>query len=188
MEDLRRMMKFATKYEKEFASYMMDCAAETLENDCARLSKELSVFHARDKELDRLFSTLYEDNVSGKISDDRFSRMSAGYEREQGELGEKIKKAQFGLSEMEGKAATVEGFLKAVRQYTRIKKLTARMLNELIERIEVHQAERVDGTWVQRVSIHYHCVGAIDVPDMEQVPFKAVEVNTRKGVSVKSVL
>ncbi|MEG2619897.1 MAG: DUF4368 domain-containing protein, partial [Oscillospiraceae bacterium] len=79
-----------------------------------------------------------------------------------------------------------ETFLTAVRRYTRVKKLNARMLNDLIEKIEVHQAVKVDGKWVQKLTIRYRCVGMIDVPNLEKAPFKPFELKTRKGVSVRN--
>ena len=75
-------------------------------------------------------------------------------------------------------------FLGTVRKYTRAKKLTPRMLNELIEKIEVHQSEKIDGKTVQRLTIHYTCVGVIDIPDLDKIPENNVSVHTRQGVDV----
>ena len=58
------------------------------------------------------------------------------------------------------------------------------MLNELIESIEVHQAEKINGVWEQRLTIHFNCVGVIDIPDNMTVPHPRVTMNTRKGVFV----
>ena len=139
---------------------------------------------ARDEELDGLFERIYEDNLSGKLSDDRFAKMSRRYETEQKELAEKIKVLRAEIDKLSSKAVTSDMFIATVRKYTRAKKLTPRMLNELIEKIEVHQAEKIDGVWVQKLTIHYNCVGAIFVPDIETLPVPAVTVNTRKGVFV----
>lgn len=73
-------------------------------------------------------------------------------------------------------------FISTVRKYTRAKKLTQRMVNELIDHIEVHQAEKVDGVWEQRLTIRYNCVGVIDIP--ETLPMPDITMNTRKGVFV----
>lgn len=78
-------------------------------------------------------------------------------------------------------------FISTVRKYTRAKKLTARMLNELIQRIEVHQAEKVNGVWEQHLTIHYHCAGAITIPEDLSITMPEVTVNTRKGVYVSYV-
>lgn len=75
-------------------------------------------------------------------------------------------------------------FVSLVRKYTRARKLTPRMLNELVEKIEVYNAERIDGEWVQRLCIHYNCVGAMTIPCDLELPMPDVTVNTRKGVFV----
>ena len=71
-----------------------------------------------------------------------------------------------------------------VRKYTRTRKLTPRMLNELVEKIEVFNAEKIDGVWEQRLRIHYNCVGTIEIPTVLPLPIPEVSVNTRKGVVV----
>ena len=73
-------------------------------------------------------------------------------------------------------------FISAVRKYTR-----ARMLNVLIEKIEVHQAEKVDGVWQQKLTIHYHCVGVVSIPQALLLPMPDITMNTRKGIYVSYV-
>ena len=75
-------------------------------------------------------------------------------------------------------------FMATVRKYTRARRLTQRMLNELIDHIEVHQAEKVDGVHIQKLTIHYNCVGSIEIPDMLTLPEPDVLIQTRKGVAV----
>ena len=79
-------------------------------------------------------------------------------------------------------------FISLVRKYTRAKKLTPRMLNELVEKIEVFNAEKVNGVWEQRLRIHYNCVGTIEIPSALPLPTPDVSVNTRKGVVVNYAL
>jgi hypothetical protein len=79
---------------------------------------------------------------------------------------------------------TSDTFIKTVRKYTRAKKLSELMLNELIDYIEVHHAERIDGMKTQKLTIHYNCVGVIEVPDLKKIPETEVMLNTRKGVNV----
>ena len=146
--------------------------------------KELKALLARDEELDDLFERIYEDNVSGKISDERFSRMSRRYEDEQKELTEKIKQLRSEIEKQSNRTMTTDMFISLVRKYTRAKKLTPRMLNELIEKIEVFNAEKVNGVWEQRLRIHYNCVGTIEIPSALPLPTPDVSVNTRKGVVV----
>ena len=132
----------------------MGSSQESVALDRKLKEKELAALQARDEELDGLFERIYEDNVSGKLSDDRFAKMSRRYEAEQKELSEKIKALRSDMDKLSSKTMTTDMFISTVRKYTRAKKLTPRMLNELIDRIEVHQAEKIDGEWVQKLTIH----------------------------------
>lgn len=98
------------------------------------------------------------------------------------ETGRPIENAYVTIEKSTSQAVTADMFISIVRKYTRAKKLTPRMLNELIEKIEVHQAEKVDGVWEQHLTIQYNCIGAIDIPDVLPLPYPEVSVNTRKGV------
>lgn len=88
------------------------------------------------------FACKYEDNLSGKVSDERFQRMSVNYDNEQKDLRERLTRLNNILNELFGKASSTEKFVEAVRKYTRVKKLTARTVTELIEHIEVHHTEK----------------------------------------------
>lgn len=182
--EIKRLTKFASRYEDDFVKAVMGSTQERTELDRRLLKKELSTLQARDKELDGLFERIYEDNVSGKLSDERFSKMSRRYEDEQKEISEKMNLLRTELDKLGSKAMTSDAFLSIVRKYTRAKKLTPRMLNELIEKIEVHQAEKIDGVWEQKLTIRYNCVGAIFIPDTDCLPIPDVTVNTRRGVFV----
>ena len=182
--EIRRLTKFASQYEDLFTQAVIGHSQQSVELDRKLKQKELAVMQARDEELDGLFERIYEDNVSGKLSDDRFAKMSRRYEEEQKELSEKLKALRAELEKQSHKAMSTDMFITTVRKYTRAKKLTPRMLNELIEKIEVHQAEKIDGVWEQRLTIHYNCVGTIFIPDVLPLPAPEVSVNTRKGVVV----
>ena len=148
---------------------------------------EVRSLMARDKELDRIVERLYEDNLSGKISDGRFQRMSANYDNEQKDLRERLTSLNDLLDELNGKSSSTEKFVNAVRKYTRVKKLTARMVSELIEHIEVHHTEKVDGVKTQKLVIYYNCIGAIEIPDDVPIPEADITIKTRKGVEVTYV-
>ena len=182
--EIRRLTKFASLYEDEFLKAVIGHSQQAAETDRKLKEKELKSLLARDEELDGLFERIYEDNVSGKLSDDRFARMSRRYEDEQKELSEKIKKLRSEIEKQSSQAMTTDMFISLVRKYTRARKLTPRMLNELVEKIEVYNAEKIDGIWEQRLRIHYNCVGEITIPSMLPLPIPDVTVNTRKGVFV----
>ena len=182
--EIHRLTKFASLYEDEFLKAVIGHSQQAAETDRKLKEKELKALLARDEELDGLFERIYEDNVSGKLSDDRFAKMSRRYEDEQKELAEKIKKLRSEIEKQSSQAMTTDMFISLVRKYTRARKLTPRMLNELVEKIEVYHAEKIDGVWEQRLRIHYNCVGEITIPKMLPLPIPDVTVNTRKGVFV----
>ena len=182
--EIRRLTKYAGLYEDDFLKEVIGHSRQAEETERRLKEKELKSLLARDDELDGLFERIYEDNVSGKLSDDRFAKMSRRYEEEQKELSEKIKKLRSEIEKQNSRATSTDMFVSIVRKYTRARKLTPRMLNELVEKIEVYNAEKIDGEWVQRLRIHYNCVGEMNIPNEPALPIPAVTVNTKKGVFV----
>lgn len=168
--EIRRLTKFATQYETEFAQIVIGHSIKAAEQEQRMKQKELNSLIARDKELDTLFEKIYEDNVSGKISDERFSKLSVKYDTE--------------LAKKQNKSVSTDMFITSVRKYTRARKLTTKMLNELIEKIEVYQAEEIDGKRIQRLKIHYNCIGSIEIPNIDKLPENNVSVHTRQGVDI----
>lgn len=182
--EIRRLTRFASKYETEFVKAVMGHSQQAVINGMNSKQRELNSLVTRDKELDGLFERMYEDNVNGKISDERFQRMTKRYEDEQKELLERIKILKAELESASSHSMTTDMFIATVSKYTRTRKLTPRMLNELIERIEVYHAEKVNGVQTQKIRIHYNCVGSIEIPDALPLPEPDVCINTRKGVAV----
>ena len=182
--EVHRLACFANEYENDFIKAMVGRSAKVAENDRVRKKRELDGLLARDGELDMLFERLYEDNVSGKIDDARFAKMSKRYEQEQGENAKKIKALRLELKKLEDKRMDVDTFLETVRRYTDATTITKRMVAELIEYIEVYPAVKEDGVTNQRVTIHYNCIGAFEVPDRRKIPERDILLETRKGVAL----
>ncbi|MCY1715323.1 DUF4368 domain-containing protein, partial [Caproiciproducens galactitolivorans] len=113
-----------------------------------------------------------------------FSKMNKQYEDEQSDLSGRIKILRTELDKESHRTAGTDMFIATVRKYTRARKLTPSMLNELINHIEVHQAEKVNGVYVQKLTIHYNCIGSIEIPDVSSLPEPDVLIQTRKGVAV----
>ena len=182
--EIRRLTQFASRYETDFVKAAIGQSQQNAEAERQAMRQELKTLQKRDSELDNLFERIYEDNVSGKITDERFSKMSIKYETEQAELTERIKSLKVELEKETDKSMTTDIFIAKVRKYTRAKKLTQRMLNELVDYIEVHNAEKLDGVHVQKLKIHYNCVGSIEIPNILPLPQPEVLIQTRKGVAV----
>ena len=182
--EIKRLACFASEYENDFIKAMIGRSAKVAENATLRKQRELDALTARDRELDMLFERLYEDNVSGKIDDARFAKMSKRYEQEQGENAKKIKALRLELKKDESKRMDIDDFLETIRRYTDATTITKRMVAELIDHIEVYHAEKQDGVTNQRVVIHYNCIGAFDVPDRRKIPEADIIMETRKGVAL----
>ena len=182
--EVNRLAAFSSEYEDDFIKAIMGRSAKVAENTRVRKQRELDGLLARDKELDMLFERLYEDNVAGKIDDARFAKMAKRYEQEQGENGKRIKALRLELKQSESKRMDINDFLTTVWRYINAAKITKRMVGELIDHIDVYQAEKQDGVTTQRVVIHYNCIGAFDVPDRRKIPEADIIMETRKGVAV----
>ena len=131
--EIHRLTKFADEYEDDFVKAMIGQSAKLAESNRAKKQRELEKLTARDKELDTLFERLYEDNVSGKIDDARFAKMSKRYEQEQGEVSGKIKSLRLELKKDSSKQMTADDFLETVRRYSDAQELTRRMVTEPID-------------------------------------------------------
>ena len=182
--EIRRLTKFASRYEDAFVKAVIGYSQQAATTQKQLKQKELNGLLARDREIDSIIEHLYEDNIAGKLSDERFMKMSKKYEQEQSELFTLTKSLRAEVEQESDKAMTTDIFIATVRKYTRARKLTERMLNELIDRIEVHHAEKVDGVHVQKLKIHYSCVGTLEIPDALPLPEPDVLLQTRKGVAV----
>ena len=182
--EVHRLACFANEYENDFIKAMVGRSAKVAENERVRKKRELDALLARDRELDTLFERLYEDNVSGKIDDARFSKMAKRYEQEQGENAGRIKTLRVEVKKLDEKRMDVEDFLETVRRYTDATTITKRMVAELIDHIEVYPAVKEDGATNQRVTIHYNCIGVFEVPDRRKIPERDILLETRRGVAL----
>ena len=182
-QEIRRLIKFAKQDEQELAKVIMGQAEQSNAENRKRKQNELYKLNARNREIDKVFNRLYEDNINGKIDDNRFASMSKQYTEEQNEVKGKIKALSDELDKEDSKAMTADMFISTVRKYTKAKKLTERMPNELIERIEVYDKVKVDGEHRQSIIIHYACGGEIAIPE-EVSPWPEVTIKLRQGVIV----
>ena len=184
LSEVRRLTRFACQHEDVFTRAVADYSKNAMETDQRIRESELRALMARDKELDVLYERIYEDNVLGKISDDRFKKLADKYEDEQRSIAERITELKQKFDEATSRVANTDTFLAAVRKYTKIKKLTPRIIAELIDHIEVHQAEIVEGGQIQRIVIVYNCIGSIEIPEEVNIPLPQIQMATRQGVTV----
>lgn len=172
LEHLGRTVQYVREYEDEFVKSMGEKSTADRKKEISAKRRTLTQAQRRMEELDMLFQRIYEDNVSGKISDERFEKLSGGYEAEQKDLQEKTDALQAELTGQEEQAMSLDRFLATVKKYTEVKELTPTVLNEFVEKIIVHAPDKSSGKRVQQVEIHYNCVGVTELPDMNETNSK----------------
>ena len=184
LSELRRIVKLAKVDKDALAKSLMDTVASKVSEQCASLKGGIDALRARDAELDCLFQRIYEDKVLGELSAERFAQLSKTYETEQLDGRSKIAQMEDELCELESKTIRTEDFIKMAQDCKTIKRLTRKLLHQFIDWIEIHQAEKVDGVYLQRIDIFYNCVGAIRLSEEvnDAVPVKEIALDTRKGV------
>lgn len=187
LSEVRRLTRFAMIYEDAFTTAIADYSKKVAETEQNLRQGEIKALISRDTELDVIFEKLYEDNVSGKITDERFKKLSQKYEDEQQSISQRIEQLKEKFDEIDCKISQTQSFVDAVKKYLRIRKLNSRIISELIEKIEVFNSEIVNGVRTQKVIIHYNCVGSIEIPDNLDLPKPQISLNTRKGVTINYI-
>lgn len=184
MLELKRLAKYLESHEEEFAKLLAEKTNADMLAEQKTLETELNRAIARNEMLTSLFAKTYEDNVSGKLSDEMYMELSHKYEVERLELKTKIfeyKECLAKISEME---QNKDDFLKSVRKFMEMESLTAPMLRELIDHIDVYEKEGGKKNYTQRIVIYYRFVGYLELPSSDDENYKA---NTRKGVDVEYI-
>lgn len=161
-ENLWRTFLNITAYEQEFVKKQLDCYSAEKNKELAAKRRELEKSKQRITDIDRLIQRLYEDNVSGKVSDERFGTLSSTYEAEQQELRKKVPELESYLVTETDKTVNLQKFVQKVKNITEPKELTPELVHEFIEKIVVHEAKYLDNKRYQIVDIHYNGVGIID--------------------------
>lgn len=164
LENIQKVVSYMKNYEDLFIQEQLAKSSQDELKQISKNKKELEQAKKRIIEIDTLFQHIYEDNISGKLTDERFRNLSFNYDKEQQELKTKIEQLSKEINNTEKKTTDLTQFISNVKKYTEITELTPEILNELIEKILVHQAEKVNGKKVQEIDIYYRGVGIISFP------------------------
>lgn len=174
LENLREVVSYVKAYEDEFVQMVMDADIKQKSKELAKKKRVLSDKEKRYTQLDGLFQRIYEDNVSGKLSDERFVKLSQGYEAEQKDLQSEIEALRMELSQEKQQSVNVKSFLSTVKKYTEIPELTSEIVHEFIDRIIVHEADKSSGKRIQEIEIIYNHIGVFDRSKVNVYMGKAV--------------
>lgn len=163
--DLQRVLGIAKGKETEFVSMLQEKNKKMTKSDLSEKAKECDEAEKRIAVLDRIIQNLYEDKVSGTLSEERFIKLSKNYESEQAELTDKVKFLKDELMAVQKETADINKFMRLIKRYTEITELNAEIVRTFIDKIYVHKGEKAQGGHRQTIEIIYNCVGAI--PEME---------------------
>ena len=170
LEAIQKVAKYVAEYEPVFLYLFAKKNTLGRETTIRTMKTKIEKSKQRIKELDMLIERIYEDNVLGKISDDRFYRMSANYEKEQKELLAAVEHDEQKVREAEQEKINLNVFLTAIRECTDLKELTPTIVNTLIKRIDVHNSTKDEhGHKHVPIDIYFTAVGIINIPTEEEL-------------------
>lgn len=164
LTQIQLMLEYLYMFEDEFVKCMIDKSSKDKKKEIAAKRRLCERNKKRITELDAIFKRIYEDNLNDKLSDERFLKLSADYEAEQKRLILETADIETEFEKSEETVNNVEYFLKIVRQYTDISELSARVVNDLIDKIVIGAPVKINGQRIQSVDIYYTAVGVIDIP------------------------
>ncbi len=164
--NLKKITAYAAKHEKQFMKLLVQQNEDGGKRRNAARKKELDAAEKRIGELSAIFKRLYEDSVAGRITDERFSELSADYEAEQRQVRAHAAELQAELSKAQEASVNAERFMNIVRRHISFEELTPTLLREFIEKIVVHECSYDENKHRrQEIEIYYSFVGKVDLPD-----------------------
>ena len=169
LEDLRRTVRFAKSQKQTFLQFLQNNADEKEKQELKANTRELTAAEERIKALDKIIQSLYEDKVAGKLSEERYLKLSETYESEQAGLTEKVKALKATLEKRKEQQSRIRDFMKLVEKYSDIQELTPEIIRSFVEKIIVHEKRKENGHYRQEVEIVYNFIGAVEFPDFVNV-------------------
>ena len=157
---MREAIAYVSRYENDFIREASDVSMRELDREFATKNEALVKAEKRVVELDLIIKRLYEDNVTGKLTDERFIKLSRDYECEQGVQKNVIEAMNRELKEQERNRVNVKSFITATKKYTDLKELDANVLRVFIDRIKVSAVDKKTKT--REIEIVYNFIGAFD--------------------------
>lgn len=179
--ELKRLAALLECDEEAFAALLQQQSEKEQQDERKRVAADLQKVTSRSEQLVSLYEKLYEDNLSGKVTDEWFSQLSQKYDRERLECKAKIAEYRIRLNELELQQRGCEIFTAAIRKFMEMDVLTAPLLWELIDHIDVYETEGFGKHRTQRITICYRFVGYLQVPVPDDV---LLALEMRQGVRV----
>ena len=185
IRELARLAAYLEEDEEAFVELLAKKSEKDAQMERKLLQNELQSSIARNEAVARLFEKLYEDNATGKVTDDWFMQLSHKYEMERVALKERINEIQIKLHDMDHHKQGYERFVSIIRKLLDMEVLTFPILRELIDRIEVYEAEGSGKSRTQRIAIYYRFVGYLELPAGKINPHYTADL--RRGVAIEYI-
>ena len=186
LDTIRTVSTYAIANHDEFIEKVRAASQIRQTEEAKATKRKLNKDRKRVAELDDIIRKLYESFAVGRLSEERFDTLLAGYEAEQKALRESVSEAETQLASFEEDHIQVEQFLALAEKYTDFSELTTPMINEFVDKIIVHAPERVEGDRVQEVEIHLKFIGRFELPPQELTPEEIKRQNQLHRHRVKS--
>ena len=156
---LQILLWYISDCEGLFREKLGDKRKEDFKKELSAKRRQLTQAQRRIEELDRLFKRIYEDNISGKINDSRFQKLSGDYENEQAELTKKVQTLEQEIVKQQEEADSIEQFIRRAKKYPELTELTPAVLHDLVNKVYVCAPDKSSGHRVQDVRISLACIG-----------------------------
>lgn len=186
LRNLREAIQYVTQYEDDFVQRAADQSLRERDKELAQKKDTLAQSQKRIAELDVIIKRLYEDNISGKLSDERFIKLSRDYELEQTNLTNLVEHLRQEVKEQEKQKVNVRQFIAAVRKYTDMQQLDASILREFVDKIYISEVYTPDDNEprikVREIEIVYNFIGAFDFEEAREQS-QAAQKEKKTGVA-----
>lgn len=180
LETIQYACKSVRMDERAFVESIRSASEIWEQSEAKKLKAALKHQEKRYAELDILLKKVYEDNALGRLPDKRYEMLSAGYEKEQAELEQSIKACREQLTQYDEDTDRTEEFLALVHKYTDITELTPVIINEFVDKILVHKAEKIDGERVMEIEIYLNFIGKVELPAQELTEEELAEIKEKQ--------
>ena len=185
LETIKAVSDYVITNEEEFINRTYSSSRDKQKESIKSLKRKIAQDTKRVNELNMLMKKLYEDNISGKLSDKRFEFMLSEFENEQDTLEISMENAKAEIEKYESDTVRADKFIELVKRYTDFSELTTPMLNEFVEKILVHEADYSSGERVQEVEIYLNFIGKFELPVKEPTAEEIAEHEKLKARRAK---
>ena len=187
-ETIQYACKSVRMDERAFVESIRSASEIREQSEAKKLKAALKHQEKRYAELDILLKKVYEDNALGRLPDKRYEMLSAGYEKEQAELEQFIKACREQLTQYDEDTDRTEKFLALVHKYTDITELTPVIINEFVDKILVHKAEKIDGERVMEIEIYLNFIGKVELPAQELTEEELAEIKEKQRLRERNAM